>query len=112
MNVRLRKQEEVSHGDRSFEALLYAYRRIHYLRGGWSAQPRCYTRPTRSASRKPQASSMLFKARSAAVYGIDSNIIDVEVDFSGAVLEHPLFNMVGLPDTAVRESRDRVRSAI
>jgi magnesium chelatase family protein len=62
--------------------------------------------------RLKDASGMLFKARSAAVYGIDANIIDVEVDFSGAVLEHPLFNMVGLPDAAVRESRDRVRSAI
>jgi magnesium chelatase family protein len=62
--------------------------------------------------RLKDASGMLFKARSAAVYGIDANIIDVEVDFSGAVLEHPLFNRVGLPDAAVRESRDRVRSAI
>jgi magnesium chelatase family protein len=55
---------------------------------------------------------MLFKARSAAVYGIDANIIDVEVDFSGVKLEKEQFNTVGLPDAAVRESRDRVRSAI
>ncbi len=55
---------------------------------------------------------MLFKALSAAVYGIDAHIIDVEVDFSGVVLEKPEFNTVGLPDAAVRESRDRVRSAI
>jgi len=55
---------------------------------------------------------MLFKARSAAVYGIDAHIIDVEVDFSGVVLEKEIFNTVGLPDAAVRESRDRVRSAI
>jgi magnesium chelatase family protein len=55
---------------------------------------------------------MLFKARSAAVYGIDANIIDVEVDFSGVKLDHEQFNTVGLPDAAVRESRDRVRSAI
>ena len=55
---------------------------------------------------------MLFKARSAAVYGIDANIIDVEVDFSGIKLEKEIFNTVGLPDAAVRESRDRVRSAI
>jgi magnesium chelatase family protein len=55
---------------------------------------------------------MLFKARSAAVYGIDAHLIDVEVDFSGVVLEKELFNTVGLPDAAVRESRDRVRSAI
>ncbi|WP_263375215.1 YifB family Mg chelatase-like AAA ATPase [Granulicella aggregans] len=55
---------------------------------------------------------MLFKARSAAVYGIDANIIDVEVDFSGAKLDKEIFATVGLPDAAVRESRDRVRSAI
>jgi magnesium chelatase family protein len=55
---------------------------------------------------------MLFKARSAAVYGIDAHIIDVEVDFSGVILEKSEFSTVGLPDAAVRESRDRVRSAI
>jgi len=55
---------------------------------------------------------MLYKARSAAVYGIDAHIIDVEVDFSGVVLEKEVFATVGLPDAAVRESRDRVRSAI
>src|ERR1035438_6926979 len=54
---------------------------------------------------------MLFKSRSAAVYGIDAHIIDVEVDFSG-IVDKPEFNTVGLPDAAVRESRDRVRSAI
>ena len=55
---------------------------------------------------------MLFKARSAAVYGIDAHIIDVEVDFSGVRLDKEIFSTVGLPDAAVRESRDRVRSAI
>ena len=55
---------------------------------------------------------MLFKARSAAVYGIDAHLIDVEVDFSGAVQGQESFSTVGLPDAAVRESRDRVRSAI
>jgi len=54
----------------------------------------------------------LFKARSAAVYGIDANIIDVEVDFSGVKTMEETFHTVGLPDAAVRESRDRVRSAI
>jgi len=55
---------------------------------------------------------MLFKALSAAVYGIDANIIDVEVDFSGLKTDKDYFHTVGLPDAAVRESRDRVRSAI
>lgn len=55
---------------------------------------------------------MLFKARSAAVYGIDAHLIDVEVDFSPIKLDKEQFSTVGLPDAAVRESRDRVRSAI
>ncbi|MBS1814615.1 MAG: YifB family Mg chelatase-like AAA ATPase [Acidobacteria bacterium] len=55
---------------------------------------------------------MLFKARSAAVYGIDAHLIDVEVDFSNYKTEEASFSMVGLPDAAVRESRDRVRAAI
>jgi hypothetical protein len=55
---------------------------------------------------------MLFKALSAAVYGIDANLIDVEVDYSGVVAEKDVFHTVGLPDAAVRESRDRVRAAI
>src|SRR5579863_8830843 len=55
---------------------------------------------------------MMFKALSAAVYGIDANLIDVEVDYSGVVTDQDHFHMVGLPDAAVRESRDRVRAAI
>src|SRR6478736_3720332 len=55
---------------------------------------------------------MLFKSLSAAVYGIDANLIDVEVDYSGVVAEKDVFHTVGLPDAAVRESRDRVRAAI
>src|SRR5580704_7448977 len=55
---------------------------------------------------------MLFKSLSAAVYGIDAHIIDVEVDFSGFKTKEDCFHTVGLPDAAVRESRDRVRSAI
>jgi magnesium chelatase family protein len=55
---------------------------------------------------------MLFKALSAAVYGIDANLIEVEVDYSGVVTNEDHFHTVGLPDAAVRESRDRVRAAI
>ena len=55
---------------------------------------------------------MLFKTLSAAVYGIDANLIDVEVDYSGVVSDQDHFHTVGLPDAAVRASRDRVRSAI
>src|SRR5262245_37012954 len=53
----------------------------------------------------------LFKTRSAAVYGIDAHIIDVEVDLyaSGASRD---FIMVGMPALAVRESRERIKSAL
>ena len=55
---------------------------------------------------------MLAKVLSAAVYGIDANLIEVEVDISHVVLEEDKFHTVGLPDAAVRERRDRVRSAM
>ncbi|MFN7934117.1 MAG: magnesium chelatase domain-containing protein [Bryobacteraceae bacterium] len=53
----------------------------------------------------------LFRTRSAAVYGIDAHLIDVEVDLyrSGSAKE---FITVGMPDTAVRESRERIKSAL
>jgi len=47
--------------------------------------------------------------RTAAVYGIEACPIHVEVDVSHGL---PCFTMVGLPDTGIRESRDRIRSAI
>jgi len=59
-----------------------------------------------------QLKAMHFRALSAAVYGIDANLIDVEVDYSGVVSNEDHFHTVGLPDAAVRESRDRVRTAI
>ncbi|MDE1162941.1 MAG: YifB family Mg chelatase-like AAA ATPase [Acidobacteriaceae bacterium] len=55
---------------------------------------------------------MLFKTRSAAVYGIDAHLIDVEIDYLGIKLDKDIFAVVGLPDAAVRESRDRVKAAI
>src|SRR5256885_10993644 len=55
---------------------------------------------------------MLYKTMSAAVYGIDASIIDVEVDVSNIKTKEDVFHTVGLPDAAVRESRDRVRAAL
>jgi magnesium chelatase family protein len=55
---------------------------------------------------------MLYKTLSAAVYGVDANIIEVEVDISGVKTSEDYFHTVGLPDAAVRESRDRVRAAL
>jgi magnesium chelatase family protein len=47
--------------------------------------------------------------RTAAVFGVEACPVQVEVDVSFGM---PVFTMVGLPDASVRESRDRVRSAI
>ncbi|MGH7262747.1 MAG: YifB family Mg chelatase-like AAA ATPase [Candidatus Rokuibacteriota bacterium] len=52
---------------------------------------------------------MLARVLSAAVTGIEASLVSVEVDVSPGL---PAFNMVGLPDSTIRESRDRVRSAI
>jgi magnesium chelatase family protein len=55
---------------------------------------------------------LLYKTYSAAVFGIDANLIEVEVDISPVKLDNDKFSTVGLPDAAVRESRDRIRAAI
>jgi len=52
---------------------------------------------------------MLARVRSAAVFGIDAAPVSIEVDVSYGL---PCFTVVGLPDAIVRESRDRIRSAI
>ncbi len=52
---------------------------------------------------------MLAKIESRTVLGIEAKKVEVEVDMSGGL---PCFTIVGLPDTAVKESRDRVVSAI
>ena len=52
---------------------------------------------------------MLAKSKTCAVVGLDGYLVEVEVDISPGL---PAFTIVGLPDTAVQESRERVRSAI
>ena len=47
--------------------------------------------------------------KSCTIAGVDTEIIRVECDLSRGM---PVLNMVGLPDAAVRESRDRLRAAI
>lgn len=54
---------------------------------------------------------MLAKTFSATVIGIEAYLIDVELNATGEG-EFNNVSIVGLPDTAVRESKDRVRSAI
>jgi len=52
---------------------------------------------------------MLSKIASASLLGIDSYLVDVEVDISLGI---PGFVTVGLPDAAVRESKERVKAAL
>lgn len=58
---------------------------------------------------------MLFLTQSAAVYGINALVVDIEVVMRPSAGEadlSPNVTIVGLPDTAVRESRERIRAAI
>ncbi len=52
---------------------------------------------------------MLSKVWSGTVIGVDAHPVEVEVDFSRGL---PAFNVVGLPDAAVKEARERVRPAL
>jgi magnesium chelatase family protein len=52
---------------------------------------------------------MLAKVMSCAVVGLEGAIVEVEADISPGL---PSFTIVGLPDTAVQEARERVRAAI
>ena len=51
---------------------------------------------------------MLAKTFGASVYGVDANLITIEVN----VTQGTKFFMVGLPDNAIKESEQRVESAI
>ncbi len=52
---------------------------------------------------------MFTRLHSTGIFGIDAYMVEVEADISNSF---PSFEIVGLPDTAVKESRDRVRSAL
>ena len=52
---------------------------------------------------------MLAKVLSSAVMGIDAYVVEVEVDISQGL---PSFSTVGLPEGAVRESKERVKAAV
>ena len=52
---------------------------------------------------------MIAKTFSATMLGIDAHLIEVEVDVSVGM---SVFNIVGLPDGTIKESRDRILSAI
>jgi len=53
---------------------------------------------------------MIAKSLSCSVIGIDAYRVEVEVNIAGGTL--PAFNIIGLPDAAIRESRDRIKFAI
>jgi hypothetical protein len=63
----------------------------------------------RSAPRRvvPRLLEMLFKTFSAAVFGIDAYLVEVEVDVGPG--HSGDFNVVGLPEIAVKESRERIK---
>jgi len=52
---------------------------------------------------------MLAKVKTAAVVGLEAREVDVEIDISSGL---PSMTIVGLPDTAVQEARERVRAAV
>src|SRR3972149_5252800 len=52
---------------------------------------------------------MLAKVHTTAIVGLEGAIVEVEVDTSRGL---PSFTIVGLPDTAVQESRERVQAAV
>jgi magnesium chelatase family protein len=52
---------------------------------------------------------MFAKVYSGAVVGLDGVLVEVETDILSGL---PAFNIVGLPDKAVEESKERVRSAL
>lgn len=52
---------------------------------------------------------MVVKCNSVGLFGMDGYMVEVEADVSSGM---PAFDIVGLPDAAVRESRDRVRTAM
>lgn len=58
---------------------------------------------------RPSVRPMLARTRTLALHGVDAVPVDVEIDIHRGL---PAFSLVGLPDAAVRESRERVRAAI
>src|SRR5206468_8572322 len=68
-----------------------------------SACPECFGR---FARRLPMSLAVVL---SRGLAGVDAPLVTVEVHLSGGL---PAFNLVGLPETEVKESRDRVRAAL
>jgi magnesium chelatase family protein len=62
-----------------------------------------------AVTRPPRIDVVLARVFSAALVGVEAVLVRVEVDVASGL---PVFTTVGLPDSAVRESRERVRTAI
>lgn len=52
---------------------------------------------------------MYSKVKTCVLQGLDGFVVDVETDISRGL---PVFNIVGLPDTSIKESKERVRTSI
>ena len=52
---------------------------------------------------------MYSKIKTCVLHGLNGYIIEVETDLSKGI---PVFNIVGLPDVSIKESKERVRTAI
>ena len=52
---------------------------------------------------------MTTKVKSCGLFGLEGYIVEVEIDIAMGI---PAFDIVGLPDAAVKESRERVRAAV
>lgn len=76
---------------------------------------RCLSVVTLTSTSLKKYNLMLFRMLSSAVYGIDAELVEIEVNLTPVKAESettPLVIIVGLPDLAVRESRERIRAAI
>ena len=52
---------------------------------------------------------MISNVKTISLIGIEGNLVEVQTDITGGL---PAFDIVGLPDTSVRESKERIKSAI
>src|SRR5437867_1092452 len=72
-------------------------------------RPASTTRDIDGPRRCPNNHGVIARVLSAALLGVEAALVRVEVDVTDGL---PAFTTVGLPDSAVRESRERVRTAI